>query len=535
MEKDDLIVGMLKVRNERLRENNIVRCLHNMQDFCSDIYAVDDCSYDGTHEYLQSLLPEDHIIRIAEKDQDFAAELKVKQQLLELIHSNGPWKYIFWMDADEVLDRDGTENIRQFCREQLGTQDLAWSFHYLQLWKNSSWYRLDDQFNEGWFVKLWRYNPELRFDVVLGTHNAQFPSQIHHAFTQNRVARSKWEVIHYGNYKTCLKWKCIQYANGLGGVERHMNFENGEYNEMPKDKFPPGAEHSAELEPKPVAFSGEYKERLLKLNNLKELKNTFCIILPTNNRAHTLERAIDSVLAQTYQDWILVVLDDASLDNTAELMDRYMDQDPRIFYAKYFDHAGGVAMNEIGMEIAVNTAEFWTRLGSDDWFGPDKLEMDYKTFINGANAVYGPFADHFQGKFNLVCNTPSPDSLTLPAFERGGFLFSWANCAVRSSILKAVKTKHGNYCRPELKNMEDVLVNYRISRLTNWMWRGIYDGNFLCNPPESMMQEMFAKKQELVKPDAYWNINEVGASANAEIYSQDRQLSTKFINEEKLI
>ena len=47
------------------------------------------------------------------------------------------------------------------------------------------------------------------------------------------------------------------------------------------------------------------------------------IVLPTYNRAKVLTRAIDSVLAQTYQDWELIVVNDASTDETEELLRRY--------------------------------------------------------------------------------------------------------------------------------------------------------------------------------------------------------------------
>lgn len=52
------------------------------------------------------------------------------------------------------------------------------------------------------------------------------------------------------------------------------------------------------------------------------------VIMPTYNRAHIVERAINSVLCQTLTDFELIVIDDASTDNTAEILGRYSD--PRI-------------------------------------------------------------------------------------------------------------------------------------------------------------------------------------------------------------
>ena len=55
---------------------------------------------------------------------------------------------------------------------------------------------------------------------------------------------------------------------------------------------------------------------------------TVSVIIPTYNRAQLLSRAISSVLAQTFQDWELLVVDDASGDNTSEVVLAF--DDPRI-------------------------------------------------------------------------------------------------------------------------------------------------------------------------------------------------------------
>ena len=56
------------------------------------------------------------------------------------------------------------------------------------------------------------------------------------------------------------------------------------------------------------------------------------VILPTFNRAYCLPRAIDSVLAQSHQDFEIVLVDDGSTDNTRELVAQRYGHDPRIRY-----------------------------------------------------------------------------------------------------------------------------------------------------------------------------------------------------------
>ena len=533
-DKESLLVGFLKVRNEIIREGNIYRCLQNMKDICDDIYAVDDSSYDGTFEYLKSQLPEDHIIRVPPDKHDFSSELYWKQELIELIHKNGPWNFIFWQDADEVLDAKGTAEIRNFCRGNLHTQAQAWAFHYAQLWRGSKWARTDSEFDDGWFVKLWRYHPELAFNIQPGTHNSQFPHQIHAAFTVGKVERSPWEVLHYGNYGTNLRFKCLQYWGGLGGVPRHMNFETASYREVTLDKFPSGAEHYTGEEDKPIPFTEEEKSMILKMKNLTNLEKTFCVTISAYNRADTLPRAIDSVLKQTYKDFLVVVIDDGSTDNTKEVMRTYQDKDPRVFYVQRLEHMGGVAVNEVACDIAVNTCEYWVRLGSDDWMAPNKLEADLYAFEVGHSAVFGPFQayDQVTKQFQEIGNTPYPLHKQKECFEAEGFIAGWADFAVRTSILKKIKEKHGNYCDPNLINMEDCLQNYRVCKISPWVWRGIYKGELVVNPDEGLMNEITNNRQ-LLTPTGFWNKDPNGSSANFTVYGQDRALTTKIILSEK--
>ena len=58
------------------------------------------------------------------------------------------------------------------------------------------------------------------------------------------------------------------------------------------------------------------------------------VILPTWNRAEWLETAIESVLTQTFRDYELIVVDDASTDSTAEIFESYSGKISSIIFAE---------------------------------------------------------------------------------------------------------------------------------------------------------------------------------------------------------
>ncbi|RLD85933.1 MAG: glycosyltransferase family 2 protein, partial [Bacteroidetes bacterium] len=53
------------------------------------------------------------------------------------------------------------------------------------------------------------------------------------------------------------------------------------------------------------------------------------IIIPAYNRADLIGETLDSVLAQTYPNWECIVVDDGSADKTKDVVQHYVDKDPR--------------------------------------------------------------------------------------------------------------------------------------------------------------------------------------------------------------
>ena len=96
------------------------------------------------------------------------------------------------------------------------------------------------------------------------------------------------------------------------------------------------------------------------------------IIIPSYNRAYCLQKAIDSVLSQTYPYFELIVVDDGSEDNTGNLVENYNSD---IVFIRQ-ENKGPAAARNRGVKAA--RYELLAFLDSDDWFAENKLEVQVR-------------------------------------------------------------------------------------------------------------------------------------------------------------
>ena len=98
------------------------------------------------------------------------------------------------------------------------------------------------------------------------------------------------------------------------------------------------------------------------------------VVIPTHNRAHFVERAVESVLNQTYSDYEMIVVDDCSSDATPKKFSQTTD--PRVRYIRHTRRQGGSAARNTG--IAAAKGKFIAFLDDDDEWLPEKLDLQVK-------------------------------------------------------------------------------------------------------------------------------------------------------------
>ena len=105
---------------------------------------------------------------------------------------------------------------------------------------------------------------------------------------------------------------------------------------------------------------------------MNDMPGRVSIIMAAYNAELTIGQAIESVIAQTFSDWELLVVNDCSSDRTEEIVDQYVKREDRIRLICNAENSGVSISRKRGMEAA--SGEWIAVLDSDDVWTSDKLE-----------------------------------------------------------------------------------------------------------------------------------------------------------------
>ncbi len=146
------------------------------------------------------------------------------------------------------------------------------------------------------------------------------------------------------------------------------------------------------------------------------------IIMPSYNTASFIAESIQSVQAQTYKDWELLIVDDCSTDNTDDAVKPYLE-DTRIRYFKNEKNSGAAISRNRALREA--KGKWIAFLDSDDLWTPDKLEKQIAFMKeNGYHFSYTNYKEiDVDGELNGVSVT-GPKRIT----RCGMFNYCWPGC-----------------------------------------------------------------------------------------------------------
>lgn len=127
------------------------------------------------------------------------------------------------------------------------------------------------------------------------------------------------------------------------------------------------------------------------------------IVMPCYNSEATIGKSIDSVLAQSFSEFELIIIDDSSSDKSVEIIDEYRLSDPRIVFLKNSKTNRGVSFaRNIGIEKA--KGRYLCFLDSDDFLTINSLALRVNALQkNESPIVFGPYLRmEIDGRFTEV-------------------------------------------------------------------------------------------------------------------------------------
>jgi len=172
------------------------------------------------------------------------------------------------------------------------------------------------------------------------------------------------------------------------------------------------------------------------------------IVTPVYNGAEYFEECIESILAQTYQNWTYTVVDNCSTDGSAAIAQRYAARDPRIRVVQNQSFLSVIPNHNAALRQISPDAKYCKVVFADDWIFPECLEK--MVAVAERHPTAGFVSAYCLGGRDVTC-TGLPYSTTLIAGRELGrrtflnrlYLFGSANCLLYRADL--VRTRQPFY------------------------------------------------------------------------------------------
>lgn len=186
-------------------------------------------------------------------------------------------------------------------------------------------------------------------------------------------------------------------------------------------------------------------------------KPNISVIIPVYNAASYLRRCLDSLLAQTFNDFDVILVDDGSTDASLAISHEYAQRDSRI--RVYHKENGGVSSaRQFGLEQLLHDGgTYCIHLDPDDWVEPQMLEHLYlKALETGAEMVICDFFINTEQCQYRSCQNPKSQE---PNKVLGMLFQKLHGSLCNKLILSACYKNYGIHFPEGLNYCEDYLVN----------------------------------------------------------------------------
>lgn len=173
------------------------------------------------------------------------------------------------------------------------------------------------------------------------------------------------------------------------------------------------------------------------------------IITPAYNASRFIAKTIESVQAQSYTDWEMLIADDVSQDNTVEIVQSYMQNDKRIKLTVLDDNLG--AANARNTIIRKAEGKYIAFLDSDDLWKPDKLEKQL-VFMEKHNLAFTCTA------YECITEDGRRVLYTVNAPKRIGYRRFLRNTAIGTLTVMINREMTGEFEIPDIRSSHDMAL-----------------------------------------------------------------------------
>lgn len=183
------------------------------------------------------------------------------------------------------------------------------------------------------------------------------------------------------------------------------------------------------------------------------------IIIPVYNVQQFLKRCLDSVLAQSFEDFEVILVDDKSSDLSSKICDEYQNHDQRVKVIHKTNNCGLSAARNTGIELSI--ADYITFVDSDDWISENYLQELYASSLEeDADITISNFEKKYDsnrdGKVRYKSNVSyiSTDQILLALFQGKIGTSAWGKL-YKKVLFSDIKFPRGSI-------YEDIGTTYRV-------------------------------------------------------------------------
>lgn len=229
------------------------------------------------------------------------------------------------------------------------------------------------------------------------------------------------------------------------------------------------------------------------------------IITPAHDAARFLDETIRSVRAQSFADWEMIVVDDASRDGTDAIVERHAAADPRIRLVRLAENHGAAAARNRALDGA--RGRFVAFLDSDDLWKPHKLEVQVRFMLDHQAAF------SFAG-YSLIDERGAPIGRPVKVPARIDYRGLLKHTIIGCLTVMLDRTRTGPLRMPSLPQHEDLVLWYEVLKRGVWAlgiqqdlaYYRVVRGSASRNKVRSAlhMWKVYRQQERLALPDAIW-------------------------------